>query len=959
MKKLFSLMTFLLIVAGAWADYYEPTTIYTQGDAIIYATVVTNELGAMPYSYEVGAFVDDVCIGNAKADRLETGEVIYIIRARGNEDMVGKTIEFRAYNESSRTEFALTPDQNITFQLTGTYGYPSKLVTLTLKAATNYELADIELEVGEEVNLLDYLTMTPSDATFPLNATWNYTSYSSGGNVTIEGNIMNGLAPDRGQIYLYIGTQDFYTCEYQVVKRATAINILTEEFQVNKGQSDKLTRFLSNTWDAAQAYKLTPSDASDDVFWELTDDGIIEIGEQEVEVPGGWTTKYTYNPVKGGTTYVRPYFINKSGTKVYPPNNKWITIKVNVPVQYVSFDTNIIYANVGDDIYQRLLKHLVFTPSDATNQNVTFSQVDCDNLTISGTSVVVNSKGHSGNILVTTEDGGKMASIDFEFLDPLKEVTFAKNPLNLEKNTPIDEAEAEISGNIIGSLEGSQEGIISLSGVLSGSGEKVDNTWIVELSNTELQKGSATVTVTCGWYEYSTKDDGTDVSTLVWGTPKSFIVNIGVSLNGMTVTVTPDTSDPTKGVITLTPDPADADINWADFPVKIDARSDFKDWNCVTIVDNGNGTFNYSSEVPGKYSILPVGGSSTKELDIPLKSLQAKGWQWCSLPQMCLYATNEGGDDFESFFGPDLAEVRTQFDEVINDPSWGLFGSLLNFGIQSAMYKLKMNAAHTGFLHYGYSIGKEYETPRLDPGWNWIECPYFYNRLLSNAIPANQLVKDMVIISKSDGSAQWDGTKWVGDLKALKRGQGYILFLPGTSYTRIMMNDETLMPQGNEDGGSSGAPRHDESPWQYDHTQFADNMTMVATVEGIIDFDRYTIGAFVGDECRGEGEFIDGLAFITVHGNGGEQVSFRLHDRYMGEFFDIDQTVISKTRLGSLDEPVRLSSQGFTDGINTIHVDNGIQGETYDTNGRRLNGLQRGINIVRQSDGTVRKVLKK
>ena len=167
------------------------------------------------------------------------------------------------------------------------------------------------------------------------------------------------------------------------------------------------------------------------------------------------------------------------------------------------------------------------------------------------------------------------------------------------------------------------------------------------------------------------------------------------------------------------------------------------------------------------------------------------------------------------------------------------------------------------------------------------------------------------------------------------------------------------MLPGNEDGGSSGAPRHDANVWQYDHTQFADNMTMVAAVDGITDSDRYTIGAFVGDECRGEGEFIDGLAFITVHVNGSEKVTFRLYDSYTGEFFNVDQTITSKLRLGSLDAPVRLTSQSFTDGISTISVDNGISGETFDTNGRRLNSLQRGINIIRQADGTVRKVIKR
>ena len=961
MKKLFSLLTFLLIAAGAWAfGYYTPSSAYTQGDAVIYATVSTNEPGAAPEDYEVGAFVDGVCIGQAFPDE-ETG--IFVIRARGNEALVGKTIEFRAYNYESKLEYALTPSQTITFQLTGTYGYPSNTVTLTLKAATSYSLADVELEVGETVDLRNYLTMTPSDATLPLNAEWTDVTIRDNNPVSYDGNNMTGELIGSGRYRLVVNKstlelnyKTLASANYKVVKHATAINIITESITVVIDDGESLSMFMRNSTSdvlgLGQAYELTPDDATDEVYWELKNDGIIEQQESNV-----------WYPVKGGTTQIRPYFINKSGTKVYPANNKWITVNVIVPVQGIAFNTDVIYANVGDDIYQRLLNHLVFTPSDATNKNVTFSQVDCDNLTISGNSVVVKAKGYSGDILVTTEDGGKTASIGFEFFDPLKEVTFKNNPLNIDKSTSIGDAEIAIAGNIIGSVDDVQYNRISLSGVLSGDGGTEDDEWVVYLDNIVLQKGSATVTVTCGWQEYSTNDDGTDLTIRVWGSPKSFIVNIGVTLNKMIVTVTPDTNDPTKGVITLTPDPSDADINWTDFPVSVLWYNILfpmdNPWNTIKLSDNVNGKINYTTGLPGNYVIEPVGGSDAVTFEVPYKSVQASGWQWRS--NWYGEVIEGGATTFESFFGDNFDEARTFNDLLINDPSWGLFGTMLNKGIRMAeMYKLKMKGAHTGFLYRGDSTPTLSYENTLSQGWNWIGSPFLYNRLLANAINTDGLVKNMVIASKSDGSVEWDGTKWVGNLKAIKSGEGYLVYTPSTPEKSFSFAEEILeMLPGNEDGGSSGAPRHDAPVWQYDHTQFADNMTMVAAVDGITDSDRYSIGAFVGDECRGEGEFIDGLAFITVHVNGSEKVTFRLYDSYTGEFFNVDQTIASKLRLGSLDAPVRLTSQSFTDGISTISVDNGISGETFDTNGRRLNSLQRGINIIRQADGTVRKVIKR
>ena len=937
MKKLFSLLSFLLIAAGAWADYYTPASPYTQGDAVIYATVSTNEAGADAYSYEVGAFVDGVCIGNAKP--MES-QPIYIIRARGNEDLVGKTIEFRAYNPSSDLEFALTPSQTITFQLTGTYGLPYQPVTLTLKAPTSYSLADIEVEVGKSVNLLDYLTMTPSDATLPLNLVWGFYEepYDM---VSVDGNIMTGVY--TGSTYLYLRGENLTNLAWakvNVVKYATAINIVTNSITVNVDDYTTLIAFMKNMSEIGEAYRLIPADASNRVYWELKNDGIIEQREPD----------YWY-PAKGGTTQIRPYFINKSGKKVYPANNQWITVIVYVPVESIAFDVTRIYANVGDDIYQRLAKHVKFTPGDATDQNYTFSTTATNRLTISGTSAVVKSAG-SGSITVTSADGAKTGSVLFTFYNPLKEVTFSQSPLSIDRETSIADANNAIASNIVGALASNQDAKIELSGVLSGSGKfNPDKLWTVNITNTELQKGNATVSVTCGWYEYSTNDAGTDVRTMVWGTAKSFIVNIGVALNSMAMYVTPNTSDPTTGTITLIPDPSDADINWADFPVSISDGNPLYPWNVVTLTDHGDGTFDYSVELPGRY-VVEQTAADPQELEVPLKVSMASGWQWVSIPWGSVSA-------YEAFFGSNFAEARTWADLLINDPSWGLFGTLLNTSIlQGEMFKLKMNGTKTSYLYDGIE-DFEYDY-NLQPGWNWIGCPFFYNRQLANAVNTSNLVSGTIIASKNDGSAEWNGTKWVGDLTTIKSGQGYLVYWPGSASGYFSFKSEFSMGKGTKDG-ASGAPRHVayDSPWQYDHTLFASNMTMVATVEGILDTDRYTIGAFVNGECRGEGQFIDGLAFITVHGDGGENVSFRLHDTYTGDFFDIDQKVTSKTRLGSLDAPVRLSSKGFTDGISTIRVDNGTSGETFDANGRRLNGLQRGLNIIRQADGTVRKVVKK
>jgi hypothetical protein len=146
--------------------------------------------------------------------------------------------------------------------------------------------------------------------------------------------------------------------------------------------------------------------------------------------------------------------------------------------------------------------------------------------------------------------------------------------------------------------------------------------------------------------------------------------------------------------------------------------------------------------------------------------------------------------------------------------------------------------------------------------------------------------------------------------------------------------------------------------WSYDHSRFANNMVMVAEMPELPNAEQYTIGAFVGDDCRGEGEFIDGMAFITVHCKNGEQVSFRLHNEATGEYYDIDQTVKSRQRIGSLQQPLLFTSeqiQQVVTGISDVKT-GATRAQCYDLGGRRT--VNSKVSIVRMANGTYRKVVK-
>ena len=158
------------------------------------------------------------------------------------------------------------------------------------------------------------------------------------------------------------------------------------------------------------------------------------------------------------------------------------------------------------------------------------------------------------------------------------------------------------------------------------------------------------------------------------------------------------------------------------------------------------------------------------------------------------------------------------------------------------------------------------------------------------------------------------------------------------------------MTPGNEGGAGVKGLGAGGSVWEYDHSRFMNNMTMIAALEGVSNPEQYSIGAFVGDECRGEGIVMDGKAFITVHCNASEFVSFRLYNKYSCEYQVVEEGLEAQTSVGSLKAPFRMHAANLVDGIEAI--DNGPLTKdneaVYDLGGRQIvnSKLPRGIYIM-------------
>ena len=370
--------------------------------------------------------------------------------------------------------------------------------------------------------------------------------------------------------------------------------------------------------------------------------------------------------------------------------------------------------------------------------------------------------------------------------------------------------------------------------------------------------------------------------------------------------------------------------------------------------------FSITPHVPGALTVklndglIPLydaSGNAVATLPVAAPVRLAAGWQW--LTNAYGDVTTEEG--FRQVYGgDDLIEIRTHENLLYNDYEWGYFGTLLDVGLpQGTAYKVRMaKGPYLGRLWNGhYQRGTTF---LVESGWSWIPSPYYYNRLFTTAFPENEaLPPGFTIISKEGGQIEWDGTAWIGDLPALMAGQSFHCYNPSDQAFTLTYADEFVMAQGHE--ATVPAP---VGPWEFDASGFSDNMTLVATVAGLDNPGDYVIGAFVGNECRGEGHWAAGRFFITAHVAGFEQVSLRLCHLPTGYEYDIDESFDVQPHLGSVNHPVALHSSEYTTGISSTESGGQQAIESYDLMGRRVGDSHRGLTIIRSASASKKVIIK-
>lgn len=906
----------------------------------------------LPENTYLGAFIDGECRGLAKVQKKSLSVALTInyfpLRVKGDTNDEGKAISFRLLYPGGQLSYVydLQPAADaVTYTNKKTTGTLSDLFPLKFIQPLYYGFTQetVSVKVGEQINLLDYITFEPANANIP-ELNWNM--YEESENVIIEGNKLTAIKSTGkyGSVGVFPklwdmkNTGQYSDINIRVIQPATSIE-LRDEYKngitVNLGDTAALNTVLRS------GYTTAPADCNEELTWKSSDETAIRPME------GNDIGKF--EPVKTGT-----YTMTLGG------ENASVDLKVTVikPVEKIKMVGSVktIKMFLGENLLDILPAGYKVMPEDATDRSVHYEvnqgyyqgvHEDVDG-TYKYTDIFGDEYFNEGDEMIALKPGrvrvtirsvqNPQASCEYEVIvkrGPTN-ITFKQEEMTFlmpRKDTDKWDISEDIRNNII----------------MTPSWPKYDEYEEYDIAESDLDILSFTKAVNLyydfkndilsalidsigqGWIDVSYSSERTIATETGLQNDKyrisnHFNITILESLKGFKVDGYVDMVSTETRDFVLTPDPVDAEVDPSRVEVTITPDSYVsEEWkSIVEIVPTDETMLNYTikphsvgnATISVKLDGVEV---ATSHVGIGQRYMQKAGWKWTSL-----YSGDVSWNSPEYELGNVVEEIRSEDALLHNDPEYGYFGDIYSLE-PGECYKIKVKEEEPGLLNLriypgGYEDMRPYR--QIVPMWNWLGNPYQYDHDINSVFStedanANKFNVGDRIVSKDDGFAEYNGEKWTGTLTTLRAGLGYMYFNAASDTIDMEYLREGSMPQGTP---VMNAPQHKQSVWTYNSAPFADNMTIVADLGNDYSAERFTVGAFVGDECRGEGEMIDGKCFITVHADKGETISFKLHDAVSGEMRTINEQMPFAKMAGSLRAPQRLTVGGIVTGITAADI---------------------------------------
>ncbi len=977
MKKAI-LLTAMLILAvfrmNAARDWNVNTNQYAY-HAVVYAVLQDADGKAVTLgdNDNLGAFIGDECRAIATSTTLNSGQTIFTVRIGVAAEDKGKEVKFVIRSGWRQTEFTLAE----TIEVTGgdeTVGSvnPSNPKVLTYTPLTSITLPErIDINMGETLDLTTVMTCEPANATMPDAFDWsvgNSVAY-----MKVENNILTPLQPNTLENYLEVnaGSITAMTLVY-IHQPITSLEINPDypdaTIEVTVGNFDDLDAKLR------EIVTVMPENATEKVAWKPSDTEAIVWVPGENDNPGYW------NPTTPGT-------YTMTGSAAYG-GTVTVTVKVIQPVESLEQQYKDIVVINGEEITQYLKHTIKILPENATTQTegltYTIESENYDTPTLQlnddGT-ITAKTACRSVTVYVSHQDIPntqipvvvQVVPNDNIFIKA-KENPMLKEMLSSEfgqtnlyrtlLNNYDDNdlfAEAQKSEEFLSWYQNNFN--ISMK---EAQDEGKDNLLTIDTDNSTAYVnayGSTNVRLYMPFTASGFDENGTFVPNKAYeyGVTYKLVISQGLeSISLQTLELGMEDSDVRLVATTV---PEGYVLN--EYDAKLSFNSDAQlasfervagtnEW-IVTPQQVGQGVLNLTYQNYGCETEVTVSQHISKEA----------GWHW-----MSLYG---GGVDVSKYFD-NAQELRSQSALVYNDPQYGFFGDLQRLEVRNC-YKMQVKDGMTvDFIIPECSSYREDTTHvNVSTYWNWVSNPYCKNHSFDDVFEYIKLPDNSVILSKSDGMATYAEGAWSSTIKTWKAGEGYLIYLPEGSMEMTYSSESLLPSMASENTDVNGVSERN-SIWNYDSRRFADNMAIIAKGSADLEEGRHTIGAFVGDECRGEGSIVNGRILITVNGKANENITFKLHDNLTGAVTDLSDEICFSDIAGTFTKPVILhtvvsgienvnNSNDLSISVkgNSINVEGAEDGavEVYTLSGQRasLTGLAADVYVVKvkTAAGTIKK----
>lgn len=901
------MLTFLLYAAGMMAqpDWGYNPNAYSD-EHVVYACLVDADglqVGGQ-FTY-LGAFIGDECRGLARSEYAQSS-YYFPLRIKGTSSDQGKPVTFR-FKNADGLEYVIQPQNGtFTYDNGATTGIPSNLFKLLFQQPTTYTLTqqNISVNVGESVDMMQYIKFTPENASVPTNIEWDFANSSN--YFAVDDNILYGRnTVEDGYLGVKLGTLtptgDVNYFKVTVIQPATSIT-LKEEYKdgvtVPLNSMEELSNILK------QCYDVTPADCNEELLWKSNDETAIVPDEN---VYNGFT------PVKTGT-----YTMTLSGSKAS------VDLKVTVikPVTHIEQvgELKEVHIYVGESLTKILPAGFKVMPEDATDASVSYRiEADNNNTTVLSSQdngdIVGTQPGKARVIVTSNQNPQAMLNVNVVVHKKMNSMTFKKPVLSFILEEQQRNVINEVRANIVFDpewpvyddyneieMESSNQDVFFAQYALWDDGDLQE----------AYAKALGEATVTVKYYVAHTEVSANGLTTQNDMLTGSFTVRVVEGLKSFTINVVDPPTLGRQATVEITPDPATAPYEPKDVQVFVDWNAQFPDgcpdtWTIATI--------QRASEDGQTWTLLPksmghgtirvvygniVMGSAWFTVGQPFE--QKAGWSWNT------FLGNMSEDAMHGYFDEAVEEIRSENDLMYNDPKYGYFGTLTNL-VERTCYKVKIGEepGYVSFVlpsdSYTADINGEAE---YQPKWNWLSYNSQFDLTMDQYFNKEEFSEGDRIVSKNEGFATYTANGWEGTLEYLRFGQGYMYYNASgeTKLISYASDSEFDQPTDREYAKSAYVK---SSVWTYNSAPFADNMTIIADLGSRYGTDNYSVGAFVGDECRGEGRMVAGKCFITVHADNGETISFRLYDELTGEMRMVNEQMPFADMAGTMKRPVKMT----------------------------------------------------